>query len=36
MDPYDDFLVFEPNDEWILRNFIYEIVDFNISANREK
>lgn len=30
MDLYDDFLVFEPEDPVILKNFVYEIVGFNI------
>jgi len=36
MDPYNDFLIFEPSNETILWNFIYEIVEFNKSAYREK
>jgi len=36
MDLYDDFLVFEPRDPDVLRNFMYEVVGFNLTAHRER
>lgn len=36
MDSYDDFLVFEPNDVDLLKEFIFEVVGFNVTAHWER
>lgn len=36
MDSYDDFLIFEPDEVWLLKEFIYETVGFNITAHWER
>lgn len=33
MDSYDDFLVFEPNDVDLIKEFIFEVVGFNVTAH---
>jgi hypothetical protein len=36
MDTYDDFLMFEPTSEELLKNVCYAIVDHNFDANRDE